>query len=126
MIVELMTLSTGGGTALVAIMNLSQRPLRPQPRSTRTDFYLSAFVALFGCALTLAFLPDTTGLSLDETDRLVRAGWAGAPVRRVRQLHLAQSAEISLCHWRPTPFPTCPHTPPAQPPTAQVPPCPPF
>jgi hypothetical protein len=55
-------------------------PLLPRPRpatpsSTRTTFFISAASGLVGALLTIVFLPDTTGLSLDELDRLVR--WAG-------------------------------------------------
>ena len=44
---------------------------------TRTTFYLSAAFGLFGAALTWAFLPDTTGLSLDELDRMAKYMLAG-------------------------------------------------
>ncbi|KAI8465659.1 MAG: major facilitator superfamily domain-containing protein [Monoraphidium minutum] len=45
--------------------------------STRTAFYLSSSVALLGCLATLLLLPDTTGLSLDETDRMHKYMLAG-------------------------------------------------
>lgn len=35
----------------------------------RTTFLLSAAFGLLGAALTWVFLPDTTGMSLDELDR---------------------------------------------------------
>ena len=41
------------------------------PRSVRTSFFLSAAFGAAGCLLTAALLPDTTGLSLDELDRMV-------------------------------------------------------
>jgi hypothetical protein len=40
--------------------------------SQRTSFYLSAAFGIVGAAVTWLFLPDTTGMSLDELDR-----WAG-------------------------------------------------
>jgi hypothetical protein len=40
-------------------------------------FFLSAGFGLFGALVTLIFLPDTTGLSLDELDRLVGARRTG-------------------------------------------------
>jgi len=42
----------------------------------RTTFLLSAGFGLVGAALTWLFLPDTTGMSLDELDRWV-AGRGG-------------------------------------------------
>ena len=44
---------------------------------TRTTFYLSAAFGLFGAILTAIFLPDTTGLSLDELDRMAKYMVAG-------------------------------------------------
>jgi hypothetical protein len=44
---------------------------------TRTTFYLSAAFGLFGAVLTAIFLPDTTGLSLDELDRMAKYMLAG-------------------------------------------------
>ncbi|GBF93836.1 proton phosphate symporter [Raphidocelis subcapitata] len=38
--------------------------------SVRTSFFLSAAFGLLGCLLTLLLLPDTTGLPLDELDRM--------------------------------------------------------
>jgi predicted MFS family arabinose efflux permease len=35
----------------------------------RTTFFLSAVFGLVGAAVTWLFLPDTTGMSLDELDR---------------------------------------------------------
>lgn len=35
----------------------------------RTTFMLSALFGLLGAAVTWLFLPDTTGMSLDELDR---------------------------------------------------------
>jgi uncharacterized membrane protein len=40
--------------------------------SQRTSFYLSAAFGILGAAVTWLFLPDTTGMSLDELDR-----WGG-------------------------------------------------
>lgn len=37
----------------------------------RTTFLLSALFGLVGAAVTWLFLPDTTGMSLDELDRYV-------------------------------------------------------
>lgn len=37
---------------------------------SRTSFYLSSAFGLFGALLTWLFLPDTTGMSLDELDRM--------------------------------------------------------
>lgn len=45
--------------------------------STQVTFFLSAAFGLFGCVITLIFLPDTTGLSLDELDRLHKYMLAG-------------------------------------------------
>ncbi|KAI8468146.1 MAG: hypothetical protein J3K34DRAFT_18397 [Monoraphidium minutum] len=42
----------------------------PARRSTQMTFFLSAAFGLFGAIITWVFLPDTTGLSLDELDRL--------------------------------------------------------
>jgi hypothetical protein len=39
----------------------------------RTTFYLSGVFGLVGAAVTWLFLPDTTGMSLDELDRCVPA-----------------------------------------------------
>jgi hypothetical protein len=39
--------------------------------SIQTTFYLSSAFGLFGGLITILFLPDTTGLSLDELDRMV-------------------------------------------------------
>jgi hypothetical protein len=38
--------------------------------SQRTTFYLSAAFGLAGFAVTWLFLPDTTGMDLDEQDRM--------------------------------------------------------
>eukprot|EP00877_Chromochloris_zofingiensis_P002903 jgi/Chrzof1/12613/Cz07g01060.t1 len=38
----------------------------------QTTFYLSAVFGLVGCLVTLLWLPDTTGLSLDELDRMAK------------------------------------------------------
>lgn len=38
----------------------------------QTTFYLSAAFGLVGCLVTILFLPDTTGLSLDELDRMAK------------------------------------------------------
>jgi hypothetical protein len=35
----------------------------------QTSFYLSAAFGIVGAAVTWVFLPDTTGMSLDELDR---------------------------------------------------------
>jgi len=35
----------------------------------RTSFYMSAAFGIVGAAVTWLFLPDTTGMSLDELDR---------------------------------------------------------
>ncbi|WIA41970.1 hypothetical protein OEZ86_009273 [Tetradesmus obliquus] len=40
--------------------------------STRTTFYMSAAFGLAGALVTWLFLPDTTGLSLDELDRMAK------------------------------------------------------
>ena len=40
--------------------------------SMQTSFYLSAAFGVVGAIITMVFLPDTTGLPLDELDRLVR------------------------------------------------------
>lgn len=45
---------------------------------SRTAFYLSAAFGLVGALLTRLFLPDTTGLPLDELDRLSKYLLAGA------------------------------------------------
>jgi hypothetical protein len=45
---------------------------------SRTSFYLSAGFGLVGAALTYLFLPDTTGLPLDELDRYSKYLLAGA------------------------------------------------
>ena len=42
------------------------------PRSTQATFLVSSAFGLVGLVITMIFLPDTTGLSLDELDRLVR------------------------------------------------------
>ena len=36
-------------------------------------FFLSAIAGIIGFVMTMVFLPETTGLSLDELDRMVRA-----------------------------------------------------
>jgi hypothetical protein len=38
----------------------------------QTTFYLSAAFGLAGAFVTCVFLPDTTGLSLDELDRMAK------------------------------------------------------
>jgi hypothetical protein len=38
----------------------------------RTSFYLSAAFGIVGAAVTVLFLPDTTGMSLDELDRMAK------------------------------------------------------
>ncbi len=43
----------------------------------RTKFYLSAGFSLVGFAFTAIFLPDTTGMDLDELDRLHKYMLAG-------------------------------------------------
>jgi uncharacterized membrane protein len=35
----------------------------------RTSFFLSAAFSLLGCCTAWLFVPDTTGMSLDELDR---------------------------------------------------------
>jgi uncharacterized membrane protein len=35
----------------------------------RTTFFLSAAFSLLGCCAAWLFVPDTTGMSLDELDR---------------------------------------------------------
>lgn len=37
----------------------------------RATFFLSAAAGLVGALATVVFLPDTTGLPLDEVDRMV-------------------------------------------------------
>jgi hypothetical protein len=59
----------------------------------REAFYLSAASGVAGALVTLALLPDTTGLSLDELDRLVRFVFWGGGVTQV------------LLPWRSPPFP---------------------
>jgi hypothetical protein len=43
----------------------------------RTTFFLSSGFGLFGALLTWLFLPDTTGMSLDELDRMSKYMLAG-------------------------------------------------
>lgn len=44
---------------------------------TQTTFYASSAAGVAGALLTLAFLPDTTGLDLGEIDRMHRFMLAG-------------------------------------------------
>lgn len=50
----------------------------------RTTFLLSAAFGLLGAALTWVFLPDTTGMSLDELDRWERGQGLGCRFYSVR------------------------------------------
>jgi hypothetical protein len=43
----------------------------------QTTFYLSAAFGLVGAAVSWVFLPDTTGMSLDELDRMAKYQLAG-------------------------------------------------
>ena len=44
----------------------------------RTSFYLSAAFSLLGIIITWLFLPDTTGMNLDELDRMHKYALADA------------------------------------------------